>query len=80
MDTTRLPLKLVQSLLNNRFQRVVINGQTSVWSPVLAGVPWGSVIGPLFFLMYINDLAKGISPTAKLFADDPPICSVVHSL
>ena len=70
MGITGLPLKLIQSFLNKRLQGVVLNGQTSAWTPVLAGVPKGSTLGSLFFLIYINDLAKGISSTAKLFADD----------
>ena len=70
MAITGLPLKLIQSFLNNRLQIVVQNGQTSAWTPVLAGVSKGSFLGPLFFLIYINDLTKDISSTVKLFADD----------
>ena len=80
MGITGLPLKLIQSFLNNRLQRVVLNGQTSAWTPVLAGVPQGSILGPLFFLIYINDLTKDISSTAKLFADDTSIFSVVNDI
>ena len=80
MGITGLPLKLIQSFLNNRLQRVVLNGQTSAWTPVLAGVPQGSILGPLFFLIYINDLTKGISSTAKLFADDTSIFSVLNGI
>ena len=47
------PLKLIENFLSNRYQRVVLNGQSSSWSKVSAGVPQGSVLGPLFFLMYI---------------------------
>ena len=62
-------LKLI-SFLENRFPRVVLTGQTSLWEPVLAGVPHGSVLGPLFFLIYINDMSKNLSSNPKLFADD----------
>ena len=48
-------LSLLRSFLSNRFQRVVLSGQWSSWSSVLAGVPQGSILGPLFFLIY--DLA-----------------------
>ena len=57
-----------------------MNGQTSSWSPILAGVPQGSILGPLFFLIYINDLGNNISSTVKLFADDASIFSIVHDL
>ena len=64
-----MPLKLLQKFLQNRHQRVLLNGQCSSWAPVFAGVPQGSVLGPLFFLIYTNDLTKDISSSNKLFAD-----------
>ena len=64
-----LPLKCIESFLSNRFQRVLLNGQSSSSSPVLAGVPQRSILGPLLFLVYINDLSKSLSSTAKVFAD-----------
>ena len=70
-------LNLIESFLSNRFQRVVLHGQSSSWTPVYAGVPQGSILGSLFFLIYINDLSKDISSTVKLFADDTSIFSVV---
>ena len=77
---TGMPLKLLQSFLQNRHQRVLLNGQCSSWAPVFAGVPQGSVLGPLFFLIYINDLTKAISSTNKLFADDTFIFSIVNDI
>ena len=69
--------KLLHDFLVNRKQRVVLNGQVSSWSNVKAGVPQGSILGPLLFLIYINDLPKGLSSNAKLFADDT-LFSVIH--
>ena len=74
------PLKLIENFLSNRYQRVVLNGQSSSWAEVSAGVPQESVLGPLFFLMYINDLSSGLSSTAKVFADDVSLFSVVHDV
>ena len=48
------------------------------WTNVLAGVPQGSILGPLFFLIYINDLSDDLSSNPKLFADDASLFSVVH--
>ena len=70
--------KLIQNFLTNRFQRVLFNSQTSEWLPVKAGVPQGSILVPLFFLIYINDLSDNIEPTIKPFADDTSLFSVVH--
>ena len=64
------PLKLIESFLSGRYQCVLLNGQASSWSPVLAGVPQGSILVSLFFLIYINDLSHNLSSTVKLFADD----------
>ena len=71
-------LKLFQSFLSDRQQRVVLNGQDSNWAPVLAGVSQGLVLGPLLFLIYINDLSDNLESLAKLFADDTSLFSAVH--
>ena len=69
---------LIHSFLSDRHQRVVLNGQSSNWSHIKAGVPQGSVLGPLIFLVYINDLPEGLTTSAKIFADDNSLFSVVH--
>ena len=61
---------LITTFLKNRFQRVVLNGQTSSWEAWLAGVHQGFVLGPLFFLFYINDRSENLFSNIKLFADD----------
>ena len=63
-------LMLLTNYLTNRKQRVVINGIESEWETILSGVPQGSVLGPLLFLIYINDLTDNINSNMKLFADD----------
>ena len=71
-------LSLLKSFLNNSFQRVVLNGQCSNWSSVLAGVPQGSILGPLLFIIYINDHPDGIESSVKLFADDTLLFSTIY--
>ena len=72
-------LNLLSNFIRNRKQKVVLNGQTSSRADVNAGVPQGSILGPLLFLIYINDLADGLSSNAKLFADATSLFSVVHN-
>ena len=73
-------LGLIDSFLSDRFQRVLLNGQTSKWSQIKAGVQQGSVLGPLLFLVYINDLPEGQTSNVKLFAEDTSIFLVVRDL
>ena len=70
-------LMFFQNYLNNRKQRVVLNGSFSSYSTVESGVPQGSVLGPLLFLIYINDLERNIKSNIKLFADDTMLFSIV---
>ena len=70
-------LKVLKHFLTNRKQRVVLNGQSSLWTNVKAGVPLGSILGPLLFLIYINNLAD-LSSNTKLLADDTSLFSVIH--
>ena len=73
-------LNILSDFLRNRKQRVTLNGQSSLWNNVNAGVPQGSALGPVLFLIYINDLSDGLSSNAKLFADDTSLFSVVHDI
>ena len=73
-------LSLLKNYLENREQRVVLNGQTSEWRKIMSGIPQGSVLGPLLFLIYINDLLDGISSLCKIFADDTSLFSKVYDI
>ena len=70
--------RLIHSFLNDRHQRVVLNGQCSNWSKIKVGVSQGWNLRPLLFLVYINDLPEGLTTNAKLFADDTSLFSVIH--
>ena len=63
-------IKIIQSFLENREQRVAIDGFSSDWGQISAGVPQGSILGPLLFLIYINDITEIVSSDIRLFADD----------
>ena len=63
-------LQILQNYLTDRRQRVLLNGKSSNWDIVSAGVPQGSVLGPLLFLIYINDIVHNVKCDIKLFADD----------
>ena len=75
----RWSLNLLSNFIRNRKQRIVLNGQTSSWADVSAGVPQDSILGPLLFLAYITDLADGLSSNAKLFADYTSLFFDVHN-
>ena len=72
-------LLLIQNFLSDRQQRVVLNGKCSNWATVSAGMPQGSVLGPLLFLTYINDIVDNVHCDIKLFADDTSLFSVVRN-
>ena len=71
---------ILKNYLQNRKQKVVLNGQYSSWLDINAGVPQGSVLGPLLFLIYINDLPENLVSVSKLFADDTSIFSTVSEI
>ena len=66
------------SYLSGRKQRAVFNGKFSEWVEVLAGVPQGSILGLLLFLIYINDIVKRIGGSIRLFADDTSLYVIVE--
>ena len=67
----------MENYLTGCQQKVVLNGQTSSWKNILAGVPQGSLVGPLLFLIYIHDSPYGIESICKIFADDTSLFSKV---
>jgi len=62
-------LQWIGNWLSDRKQRVVLNGQLSDWRDILSGVPQGSVLGPLLFLIYINDIDESVGCKILKFAD-----------
>ena len=71
----------IESFLTKRKQRVKINGKYSSWSDVISGVPQGSVLGPLLFILFINDLPDCLnSCSCKIFADDTKIARSANNL
>ena len=63
-------LKWIRDFLSNRQQRVVINGTHSAWAPVTSGIPQGSVLGPLLFVIFVNDMPDVMKSFLCMFADD----------
>lgn len=70
-------LSWFQNYLSDRYQRVVIDGAASPLGRIEAGVPQGSVLGPLLFLVYINDIVDDIQSNIRLFADDTSVYVIV---
>ena len=69
----------LSEFLGDRLQRVVLNQATSGWTPIISGVPQGSVLGPLLFLLYVNDIPDFFQSNLKMFADDIKIYRAIYS-
>ena len=70
-------LRWIQAFLVSRRQRVVVNSYSLDWSPVSSGVPQGSILGPLLFLLYVNDIGTHLKSQIRLFADD---CTIFREI
>ena len=73
-------LSWVKSFLTNRQQRVVLRGHYSSWTAVVSGVPQGTVLGPILFLIYINDITRNVESQSKLFADDMKVYRALRNV
>ena len=72
-------LTWLESYLSDRCQQVSINGHSSRYKAIEAGVPQGSIMGPLLFLIYINDIVNNLTSNARLFADDTSLYVLVNN-
>ena len=69
----------LQTWFTKRTQKVVVEGETSKTLKVLSGVPQGTVLGPLMFLLYINDISTEIGSSIRLFADDCVLYRIIKT-
>ena len=63
----------IKAFLSNRTQKVRVNGAESQWTPVVSGIPQGSILGPILFSLFVNDMPRNIQSLISLFADDTKI-------
>ena len=73
---------LVEVHVLNRYQRVVIDGSCSSWTEIPSGIPQGSILGPLFFVIFINDISEVVSPgnAIALYADDSKSSRIIECI
>ena len=72
-------VKWIESFLTGRKQRVVIGDNSSEWEDVTSSVPQGSVLGPLLFTVFINDLPDRVKNECRLYADDSKLIGVIEN-
>ena len=73
-------LAWIQNFLSNRHKQVILEGSFSESQVVKSGVPQGTILAPLLFLIYINDLPLSINANIGLYADDTILYSIIHSI
>ena len=66
-------LAWIKDFLTDRRQKVMVNGENSDWQEITSGIPQGSVLGPVLFIIYINDMPDKLKSICKIFADDSKI-------
>ena len=72
-------LKWIKNFLIGRQQKVILNGSSSQWTEVTSGVPQGSVLGPLLFILYVNDITDGVQSSLEMFADDSKLYRIIQN-
>ena len=72
-------LEWISLFMADRTQKVVFDGEESLSAPVTSGVPQGSVLGPILFLVFINNMQESISSQCRLFADDTIVYRIIRT-